>query len=118
MNIQFILPCLDFLKDSQKRLIMPNWCENTVDFTGPKEEIAKLHQAVETANLNNYVSPIPQELKDVNADTSSRPDLEKKYGHSDWYTWCLQNWGTKWAHCDKFVQSLQLSQVTPDCQPR
>ena len=43
---------------------MPNWCENTIDFTGPKEEIAKLHQAVETANLNNYVSPIPQELKE------------------------------------------------------
>ena len=59
---------------------MPNWCENQVDFTGPKEEIVKLHQAVETANLNNYVSPIPialTEVNDVSADNTSRPDLEK-----------------------------------------
>ena len=65
---------------------MPNWCENTIDFTGPKEEIAKLHEAVETANLNNYVSPIPialTEVNDVSADNTSRPDLEKmiKFGH-------------------------------------
>ena len=56
---------------------MPNWCENQVDFTGPKEEIVKLHQAVETANLNNYVSPIPialTEVNDVSADNTSRPD--------------------------------------------
>ena len=84
---------------------MPNWCENQVDFTGPKEEIVKLHQAVGIANLNNYVSPIPialTEVNDVSADNTSRPDLEKmiKFGHSDWYSWCVQNWGTKWEISD------------------
>ena len=24
----------------------------------------------------------------------------KKYGHADWYNWCIDNWGTKWNSCD------------------
>jgi hypothetical protein len=40
--------------------------------------------------------PMPAELKDTTADGSDNKEMIKKYGHSDWYGWATDNWGTKW----------------------
>ena len=39
---------------------------------------------------------MPVELEGTTADGSKNEALIKKTGHSDWYGWCVDNWGTKW----------------------
>jgi len=29
----------------------------------------------------------------------------EKYGYKDWYSWCVDNWGSKWGDCDTEVLS-------------
>ena len=50
----------------------------------------------------DFVLPCPQELKDVGAVSfhdKRNEELLEKYGHQDWYSWSLENWGCKW-NCD------------------
>ena len=39
---------------------------------------------------------MPYELKGTTADGTKRDRLVKKFGHSDWYGWAVENWSTKW----------------------
>ena len=75
---------------------MPNWCNNTVLINGPTDKINKIKKAIEGAGFLNYLNPMPEVLKNTTADGSKREDLIKQTGHSDWYGWCTDNWGTKW----------------------
>lgn len=34
-------------------------------------------------------------------------DNLKKYGHKDWYSWDISNWGTKWDACDTYVETTE-----------
>ena len=79
---------------------MPNWCDNQVSITGPNSVINKIEKIVneekDTEGLLQFMYPMPQELKDTTADGSENKEMMKKYGHSDWYSWATDNWGTKW----------------------
>ena len=79
---------------------MPNWCDNQVSITGPNSVINKIEKIVneekDTEGLLQFMYPMPQELKDTTADGSDNKEMIKKYGHSDWYGWATDNWGTKW----------------------
>ena len=75
---------------------MPNWCNNTVLINGPTAKINKIKKAIEGEGFLNYLNPMPEVLKNTTADGSKREDLIKQTGHSDWYGWCTDNWGTKW----------------------
>jgi hypothetical protein len=64
---------------------MPNWCNNYVTLTGPKEkidelivELKKSDERDETYEILNKLRPRPAEHEE------------------DWYGWNVQNWGTKW----------------------
>lgn len=105
---------------------MPNHCQNYLTVHGPEADIKRFLEAtkvvdeetgrVRYAILKNIV-PCPQELMDTMAGGygndehgNKKPEqiaLEAKqeanidkYGHKDWYDWCLANWGTKWGDYD------------------
>ena len=70
---------------------MPNWCNNSITITGPKDQIKSLWESAQTAaegsfGLLNAMVPMPQELE----GTTSPSDTP------NWYDWRVSNWGTKW----------------------
>jgi len=83
---------------------MPNWCNNTFELVAPKEKVREFEFFLNEKNGKDWFDfflPCPQELKDVGNVSfhHTNEELEKKYGHSDWYSWSVSNWGCKW-NCD------------------
>ena len=77
---------------------MPNWCNNNITITGPNKIIDKIEKITkkDKPGLLNYFHPMPKGLRDTTADGSKDKAMIKKYGHSDWYSWAVDNWSTKW----------------------
>jgi hypothetical protein len=81
---------------------MPNWCSNNITISGPVETIKTLWDEAnsEDGGLLNAMVPMPKELKDTTSpsdlDQETQALMIKKFGASDWYSWCVNNWGTKW----------------------
>jgi len=80
---------------------MPNWSDNSVTITGSKSVIDKIEKIVREEEKSDigflqFMYPCPKELEDTTADGSKNKALIKKYGHSDWYSWKTDRWGTKW----------------------
>ena len=64
---------------------MPNWCSNTIEIEGTKEQINAFVSFLDEQNGKEWFSffkPTPPELKE-----------------EGWYEWNIENWGTKW-NCD------------------
>lgn len=81
---------------------MPNFCFNSFELTGPIDKIKALWEAAQQENrgLLNAMVPMPEELRNTTAPSDD--------GH-DWYTWSVNNWGTKWD-----VQTYDLELVEND----
>ena len=83
---------------------MPNWCFNTISVEGPKADLEKFLEAVrgnkDFPHLNfNGVIPMPEELRNTKSPNDNEDLanlLTEKYGAPDWYSWSINNWGTKW----------------------
>ena len=91
---------------------MPNWCSNTIEIQGTKEQVNKFVSFLDEQsgkNWFNFFRPCPQELVDtvsgfVGEDKQSAHETQQKmniekHGHADWYSWSVDKWGTKW-NCD------------------
>ena len=64
---------------------MPNWCSNTIEIEGTKEQINAFVSFLDEQNGKEWFTffkPTPPELKE-----------------EGWYEWNIENWGTKW-NCD------------------
>ena len=87
---------------------MPNWCNNNVEISGPNKIIDQIEKIVDESKntegqgLLDWMKPMPKELRETQADGTERKDFIKKYGHSDWYGWANENWGTKWDISSEF----------------
>ena len=89
---------------------MPNWCNNSITITGPKDKIKQLWEGAtaegDNAGLLNTMVPMPEQLNDTTSPTP--PDSEQPMvdGVTNWYDWRVNNWGTKW---EVSSEGLELS---------
>lgn len=83
---------------------MPNWCDNQVTITGPNKIIDRIEKITKEEDskdgLLQFMHPMPAELRDTTADGSKDKAMIEKTGYSDWYSWAVDNWGTKWEVCE------------------
>ena len=85
---------------------MPNWCNNTIVVSDVDEErideFEKFLNDNDGKNWFDFFAPCPKELLevgDVSFHEKENEVLLEKYGHADWYSWSVANWGCKW-NCD------------------
>ena len=78
---------------------MPNWCNNNLrlEHTDPAM-IQRFVAAFKKGEAMQEFLPCPDELRNEQAPYrgDNAEELVAKYGASDWYNWCVNNWGTKW----------------------
>ena len=76
---------------------MPNWCNNNLTLTHKDPAmIQRAYDALERGEFLSEFCPIPRELGDAIADGSVNEAMVAKYGYSNWYDYCVNEWGTKW----------------------
>ena len=99
---------------------MPNWTMNDVTFESDSSTISDIKSAFETNNPFQTLRPCPQDLLDTdNVFGGTEEEIkirEERYaankaawGHANWYTWRLENWGTKWDAVD-----FDITEQEPD----
>lgn len=91
---------------------MPNWCANSCRMTAPQDNpmMGKILDELKKgkdAEWFQAVKPVPQPLKDAIAHhgplTEEGQELVEQFGYSNWYDYCVAEWGTKWeATIDKY----------------
>lgn len=59
---------------------MPNWCMNSLTITGDNDKLYAIKEAADKGEMLQHMVPMPKEYLD----------------DQSWYSWRLENWGTKW----------------------
>jgi hypothetical protein len=97
----------------ERRVSMPNWCNNNIEIRGPRAKIEALWKAAtaEAGGLLNAMVPMPTELEDTKKGTGDELQIEKYDGFTNWYDWAVNKWGTKW---DVDTEGLEYSEEGED----
>jgi hypothetical protein len=86
---------------------MPNWCNNSVEiYHEDPAMIERVRKGFNGEGLFGELIPCPQELtntvsgfmgedKRAEHEAQQAANLEK-FGYNDWYSFCVNEWGTKW----------------------
>ena len=87
---------------------MPNWCSNTLWVDGNPEQLKDFKSKTTKQADHNQPNrldftleglyPTPPELMGEAAfgQSENSEELIEKFGYSDWYSWRVNKWGTKW----------------------
>ena len=86
---------------------MPNWCTNDITLRHKDPAmIQRAQEALASGTLLNEFIPVPKELKETVAGFPGEDQREaheaqqaanrEKFGYTDWYSFCVSEWGTKW----------------------
>lgn len=80
---------------------MPNWCNNYLKLEGSPGLIDRAKRAIERDELCNEFFSLPADLKDAVTptqvgDEAAAEARREMYGYSNWYEFCVNEWGTKW----------------------
>lgn len=77
---------------------MPNWCENEITITGPKEEIDRFISGTKALpdyyEPNGFMEKFNLEKGEFSFHSLYPIPADKR---DDWYDWCIEHWGTKWS---------------------
>jgi hypothetical protein len=86
---------------------MPNWCNNSVEiYHEDPAMLERVRKGFNGEGLFGELIPCPQELtntvsgfmgedKRAEHEAQQAANLEK-FGYNDWYSFCVNEWGTKW----------------------
>lgn len=75
-----------------KEINMPNWCINTITIDADEDVKSKIKTLMLNAENEvdfNIIEPMPDDLQNEN-------NVPGNYETPRWYTWSVENWGTKW----------------------
>ena len=76
---------------------MPNWCNNTIELSGPKDKIESIYNKAKKDNaLLQQLYPMPEVLEGTTKGTGEEEQTTFVGGHNNWYDWRVDNWATKW----------------------
>ena len=88
---------------------MPNWCNNTLELQHDDPEmITRAKKAYAEGRLLDEFVPVPADLHIVAGSVGAKGSPEQneleskekanleKHGYNDWYSFCVNEWGTKW----------------------
>jgi hypothetical protein len=96
---------------------MPDWCYNHATFSHEDPAmIKKLIAGYNKGKLFDTFVPMPDELRETSSPSPTNEELVKKYGDSDWYSWAVRNWGTKWDtgqyEYDNITEEEDVKEIT------
>ena len=90
---------------------------NDLEVTGPAKEIKRFKEQSlgdkdtknpeDPENMFAQFVPMPKDIFTGNVGQ----DEEKKYGKKTWYTWCPNNWGTKWDACECHISLAKTKKL-------
>ena len=86
---------------------MPNWCNNSVEiYHDDPAMIERVRTAFNGEGLLQEFIPVPEDLRNIVAGSVPVAEEEAhkakeqanrdKYGYTNWYDYCVNEWGTKW----------------------
>ena len=68
---------------------MPNWCLNKLTIAhDDRSKVMEFVRAYKEGKACEHYMPVPKDEKGELITDESSPNY--------WYTWCINNWGTKW----------------------
>lgn len=101
---------------------MPNHCTNRLTVIGDADTIRSFREKIalpddklgdDAVSILPRLYPTPSELHEMPATFGNANSEEheawmqrnkEKYGATDWYDWCVNNWGTKWGDYDSRIE--------------
>lgn len=77
---------------------MANWCDNNLLLIHDDPEmITRAVQGFNEGNFLNEFIPVPAMLNKTTSPNKENADgMRQQYGYTDWYRFCINEWGTKW----------------------